>query len=169
VSAPTIEVTGSGGITLISDNLYLTAPSFGSGGVSLDGAELLTNGGKLLIYTSERSLNNLPARINDVAYVPGPEFVDSITEKWGVYYPSSSGVPFTIFYKNTGTSSVQISGLYSAITGASEPFQRWDNPWYDDLYLSADRYAPYLTPKGLKLRPSSLITLDEASSQVVLK
>jgi hypothetical protein len=96
----TIGIIGTGELFLVSDALFPSPPTFGSGGVDLPQATLTTGGGRLLIYTAERSLNSMPATINGVAYVPGTEFVTSTTEKWETYYPDSSGVPFTIFYKN---------------------------------------------------------------------
>ncbi len=97
----TLQTTGTGELILITDALFPTAPLFGNGAASFPLATLTTAGGRLLIYTSQRSLNTVPATINGTPYVPGPEFVDSVTEKWGTYYPNSSGIPFTIFYKQT--------------------------------------------------------------------
>ncbi len=152
----TLQTIGSGQLILLSDNLFPTAPGFGIGCINLPLATLATGGGKLLIYTSNRDLNTLPSTINGVAFAAGPLFVDTATEKWATYYPSSSGFPFTIFYKNGGSATTTVD-LHGLIIGVVDPFHRWLNPWFDDLYFSCDPYPPYLTPKGLRLRLPSLI------------
>ncbi len=160
-SPVTMKTTGTGELTLIVDALFPTAPGFGNRKIDLSQAVLSTGGGKLLIYTSQRSLNTAPAVINGVPYVPGPELVDSITEKWGVYYPNSSGIPFTIFYK-TGTFPNVVSNAFpqafhSVITAVEEPFRSW----YSDQFFVVDLYAPYLTQKRLRLRLPSLVKIEK--------
>ncbi len=189
----TLETTGSGELILLSDNLFPIPPAFGSGAVDLGQANLATNGGKLLIYTALSNLNTLPSTINGTPFIPGPEFVNSPTEKWGVYYPNSSGVPFTVFYKNSGFPpnpppppnpptpptpptppnppipptpifSIPIQGFYDMITAIAGTFQNWTNPWFNDLFFSCDRYPPYLTPKALRLRLPPLVTFSDTVS-----
>ena len=160
------KAVGTGKLILLCDTLFPTAPLFGNGAVDISQVVLSTNTGKLLIYTSQRDLDRLPSVINGESYVPGPEFVNTDSEKWGVYYPSSSGIPFTIFYKNTAPSPppppppppgpppsppspqhfFTVSNAYAAITAAVEPFHFWMNPWYSDTFLGTNIYPPYLTP-----------------------
>ncbi len=160
----TLQTTGTGELILITDALFPTAPLFGNGAITLPLATLTTAGGRLLIYTSQQSLNTLPATINGIAYVPGPEFIDSTTEKWGTYYPNSSGIPFTIFYKQPAlpvplSPSVITAAFYGAVTGVAGVFQVWRNPWYSDYFFAGDPYPPYLTPKGLSMRLPSLVEI----------
>ncbi len=155
----TLRTTGTGQLILLSDNLFPTSPGFGAGAVVLPQATLTTGGGKLLIYTSNRDFNTMPTTINGVPFIPGPLFVNSVTEQWFVYYPSSSGIPFTIFYK-TGTPPPTPAVMHGVITAVVESFRNWNNPWFNDIYFVADPYPPYLTPKDLRLRIPSLIRIS---------
>jgi len=152
----TIRTTGTGDLYILCDTLFPTPPLFGSGSVDLSSATLSTGGGKLLIYTSQRPLNMMPATINGTPYVPGPMSVKSATEKWGTYYPNSSGIPFTIFYKNGVVILIIKDALYDVMTATVGVFQEFANPWYMDMYLGVDPYPPYLTPKRLRLKLPSL-------------
>ena len=158
-TALTLETTGSGELILISDALFPSSPLLGSGNVQLPLATLTTGGGKLLIYTAERFLNSVPAEINNAPYVPGPIYVDSATEKWGIYFPNSSGIPFTIFYKDKD--AALITARYQLVTGVAGAFQFLENPWYNDFYFAVDPYPPYLTPKNLQMKLPSLVHTDE--------
>lgn len=112
---PNVGPTDSQGVFVIEDSQNYSAP----------------------FYTSQRMLNTVPANINGVAYVPGPEFVNSAIEKWGTYYPNSSGIPFTIFYKEGTTPSPDVTtvlpisakplakALHAADTALVEPFVDW--------------------------------------------
>ena len=141
-----IQITGNGELYILCDTLFPTPPLFGSGRVDLSSAVLSTGVGRLLIYTSQRSLNTMPAIINGTNYVPGPEFVNSTTEKWGTYYPNSSGIPFTIFYKEEGIvpSRVIINALYGVTTATAGVFREFANPWHKDMYLGDDPKWPRL-------------------------
>ena len=175
INPVTLQTVGVGELILICDALFPTSPGFGDGLANFPEAVFNTGGGKLLIYTSQRALNTLPTSINNVLFVQGPEFVNSITEKWGVYYPNSSGFPFTVFYKNTGSPPppppgpppappgpppappgptpspaqhffVNAKDAHAAILAAVEPFHFWMNPWYSDTFFATNIYPPYLTP-----------------------
>ena len=159
-TALTLETTGSGELILISDALFPSSPLLGSGNVQLPLATLTTGGGKLLIYTAERFLNSVPAEINSAPYIPGPIYVDSATEKWGIYFPNSSGIPFTIFYKDAAL----ITARYQLVTGVAGAFQFLENPWYNDFYFAVDPYPPYLTPKNLQMKLPSLVHIARQPS-----
>lgn len=164
----TLQTTGSGRLVLISDNLFSQAPFFGTGSVNLPQAILATGGGELLIYTSQRTLNSIPLDINGVAYVPGPEPVfppngqtaDSVTEKWGVYYPNSSGIPFTIFYKSPV--SVPFISWNAVITALQTTIQQLEQKWFKDLFFTWDPYAlntpSLVTQCYRKRKPCKLLT-----------
>lgn len=143
----TLQTEASGELILVCDALFPNPPTFGTGNASLPNATLMTSGGKLLIYTAQRELNTMPTVINGTPYIPGPEAVNSTTEKWGVYYPNSSGIPFTIFYKTPTAipptpptpptpipSTIPIAlinhALHSDMAALKEPFEYWLTPWY---------------------------------------
>ncbi|MES2272860.1 MAG: filamentous hemagglutinin N-terminal domain-containing protein [Chlamydiota bacterium] len=101
---------GTSSLTIVVDGLFPTSPGIGPGQFILAAGGIVETGGEgivpLQIFTAVRSQNVINAPINSEVFVPGPEFVDSNTERWGVYYPNSffGGTPdtFVIFYKNTG-------------------------------------------------------------------
>ncbi len=101
-TAPEIaSFTAPGDVTLIVDNDFPTPPASGTGALTKDAdSTIISTGGAVRIFTSRRSLNTIDGEINGTTFVPGPFLVDSATEQWGVYFPSSfGGTPFTIFYK----------------------------------------------------------------------
>jgi filamentous hemagglutinin family protein len=96
-------------LNIVNDNAFPTPPAYGSDGLDVSVFTYMTTagGGPLRIYTStveNDDINIDPtfgARFNGNIFVPGPLYVDSATEIWGTYYPSSlGGVPYTIFYKD---------------------------------------------------------------------
>ena len=97
--------TSASSLTLVVDEDFPVPPGFGSGSFTLyNGATLSASNiaTPVRIFTSQRSLNMIGTTINGVAFVPGPELVDSPTEQWGVYFPSLfyGGTGFTLFYKH---------------------------------------------------------------------
>lgn len=92
--------------TLVCDNANPSSPSIGLSGLQIQGVgiDFTTNGGdQIRFFTARRNQNNVGSNflINGTPYIPGPLFVNSVTEQWETYYPSSvGGEPFTIFYKN---------------------------------------------------------------------
>ncbi|MBN2480081.1 MAG: filamentous hemagglutinin N-terminal domain-containing protein [Parachlamydiales bacterium] len=95
---------GTGNTNVVVDNNFPDAPFYGIGSISIDANATLgrVGGGPLRIFTSQRSFNSISssATFNGSTFIPGTLFVDSQTEIWSTYFPSSlAGSPFTIFYK----------------------------------------------------------------------
>lgn len=94
-------------VTVVCDNSSPNPWEKGEYAITMHhNTSISTNSGPLRLFTVDQSLNNIfdippnYATLNGEQFVPGTEFVDTATEVWGVYYPSSiGGVPFTIFYK----------------------------------------------------------------------
>ncbi|QVL57623.1 MAG: filamentous hemagglutinin N-terminal domain-containing protein [Simkaniaceae bacterium] len=100
-----VETAGPGILTLVVDNLFPVSPGIGFGEFNLAtmGTVSALGGGPIRIFTARRDQNMIVGigNINGSTYVPGPLFVDSATEQWETYYPSSvGGAPFTLFYKD---------------------------------------------------------------------
>jgi len=90
----------TGQIALVVDNLFPTPPGIGPGAFVYPVGNINTGGGPLYIYTADRDFNTVTGALNGGGFVPGPEFVDSATERWNVYFPTAiGGVPYTFFYK----------------------------------------------------------------------
>ncbi len=112
--------TGATPFTLICDNQFATPPDIGSGAfIKTAVPPINTNGGLLLIYTALREQNTIQGLLNGSPFVPGPLFINSATEMWGIYAPHNSGDPFTIFYKN--------------ILFPTNALAAFDNAYYDYL------------------------------------
>lgn len=118
---------GSGEIDLVVDNAFPSPTGKGPGKFVIQSNASLTVHSPLRIFTSMRTQNQIGTTLNGAAFVPGPYLVNSATEQWGTYFPSSfGGVPFTIFYKD------QIPAYYGPYGRAiSENFH--DLRTYDDL------------------------------------
>lgn len=130
-SGTTILNSGNGSLTLVVDN---QAPFFGQAGsgsftLGETGTVGRVGGGALRIFTAIRSQNDIDGtlNINGTTFVPGPFGVDSATEIYSTYYPSSlGGSPFTIFYKEP------LSHLSALFVAAGF-----------ELFYRLDRYYPY--------------------------
>ncbi|MBS0626281.1 MAG: filamentous hemagglutinin N-terminal domain-containing protein [Verrucomicrobia bacterium] len=97
-----IVQSAQGSLTVVVDNLYPTPPQQGSGSFITAAGNKFTSGGPLRIFTAEREQNSIDGLLNFHDFVPGIEFVNTATEQWKTYYPSSfGGVPYTIFYKGS--------------------------------------------------------------------
>jgi hypothetical protein len=93
-------LSGGGQLSVVVDNLFPTPPGSGGGSFNSQSNARLINNGPVRIFTAKREQNNIQSLINNNAFVPGPAFIDSTTEKWNTYYYSNyGGTPFTIFYK----------------------------------------------------------------------
>ena len=95
--AHTIQTMGGGNITLVTDNLFPTAPSVGLGRFDIPNLTI-TSAGEVQLYTGFFDSSSFPATINGTPYVPG----DGVNEEFEVYYPAVGGTPFTVFYKTEG-------------------------------------------------------------------
>lgn len=122
-----IETLGLGDVTLVVDNQAPQVPSIGEGAFGLSSFGFVaTGGGPLRIFTAKRSQNviNGAGNLNGATFVPGTLFVNTTTEKWSTYFPSSfGGEPFTIFYKNGATAPLPtITTLLTVDPNALTPF-----------------------------------------------
>lgn len=111
----TIVNLGSGqGQTLVVDNENPTAPSIGTGGITLSSNSSVStsNGGELKIYSARPSQDSIQGRINGTHFGPGGS-ADSSNVEYGVYYPGGSyESPYMLYYKEAGSStSSSVSGL----------------------------------------------------------
>ena len=101
-----IEHQGSGDLTVVVDNAFPTTPDMGPGAfvLSEDASIGRASGGSLRIFSSIRSQNKTAGanNVNGLTFIPGPQFVDSEIERWGVYYPNAfiGADTYTFFYKN---------------------------------------------------------------------
>lgn len=93
-------INAGGNVTLVTDNLFPTAPLIGPGFFSINST--LSASGELRIYTAIRSQNQINDLINGAPFIPGTLFIDTNEEMWATYYPGGSygGGPFTIYYKD---------------------------------------------------------------------
>ena len=102
---PDLSSSGTG-LYIVVDNNFPTPPDLGLGALNVDGSSVIhtLGGAPLYIYTAIRDQNVINGLIQGAAFVPGAEYVDSATEMWGTYYPFVvGGIPYTIFYKDSGT------------------------------------------------------------------
>ena len=101
---PDISSSGTG-LHIVVDNNFSTPPDIGLGGLSMDSSSVIhTLGGTpLYIYTATRDQNVIDGLIQGMPFVQGAEYIDTATEMWATYYPFTvGGVPYTIFYKDSG-------------------------------------------------------------------
>lgn len=135
--------TVAGDLSLISDNLFPSSPSLGSTSFTkAANVTISSTSGEVRIFTATRRLNTVSGSINGTTFSAGPEFVNSSTEQWGTYFPSTfGGTPFTLFYKYTGSSAVAISAVArnNFLTATAQGLRNWDVHFsYDTLY-----YVPW--------------------------
>ena len=99
----TVVNSGIGDLTFVADNLFPTAPDFGTGRFDLDVTSTVsTTNGNLRVFTALQELNVINGTLNGAIYTPGALFVDTALERWNTYYPDTfGGVPFTLFFKDT--------------------------------------------------------------------
>ena len=100
-----IENQGPGSLTLVVDNQAPIAPAIGNGEFNLSsmGSVGRIGGGPLRIFTARQGQNSIlgAGNLNGSTFTPGTLFVDTATEQWETYFPSSfGGAPFTVFYKD---------------------------------------------------------------------
>lgn len=130
-----------GDITLIADALFPKPPNIGSGSFHLgENALIDTLGGRLRIFTAERSSNSIKGSLNGLTFVPGREFINTDLEMWGTYYPHFSGVPYTLFYKNIDLPDT----LYADYTIAAYEFLKWIEGYDRCLYIPETPYVLFL-------------------------
>lgn len=136
----------SSDLTLVVDNNYPTYPNADQGQFNLSVDSTVTNtptgSGKVRIFTVLPQFNIIQGLINGYSFVPGPDLIDSLLERWGVYYPSSffGGPGFTIFYKVSQPFLRTIMG--AAMLASSELFFRLNN-MKEDFYVM-DYYDRYI-------------------------
>jgi fibronectin-binding autotransporter adhesin len=99
------------GISVVLDNNYPTPWSYGHGSIDTEVFVYFTttNNGPLRFFTADQSLNSIRSIagagsfFNGDLFTSGTPYVNTATEIWGTYYPSSlGGVPYTFFYKTRG-------------------------------------------------------------------
>jgi filamentous hemagglutinin family protein len=130
--------TTTGSMTLLADNDFPNPPLIGTGQfIKSAGATIATSGGALLIYTARQNLNSIGGSLNGTPFVPGPEFVNTDLEMWGVYYPHNSGFPYTIFYKNILVSPSVITAFNIA---AYEFLQGLEIDLFDRFFYSVESF-----------------------------
>ncbi|MEX2194137.1 MAG: hypothetical protein WD844_02535 [Thermoleophilaceae bacterium] len=103
-------VAATGALRLVADNQSPAAPAIGTGGITVGTNAVLTGTGAVLLYAARRGDNAIDptATFNASTFTPGPLFVPSAREQWGVYSPGGTATaPFTFFYKDADTSLPQ--------------------------------------------------------------
>jgi len=146
--------TNVGQLTLVADYNKSDPLEVGDGNFSILAGATLTSAGPLRIFTSTRSSATIDAQLNGVTFVPGPPYVSSATEQWGMAYPDDfGGVPYTLFYKSLVPGQT-VFGKNNQIFG--EMFQKLH--MYDELLFSCKCflfgydpacYDQLLHPKGM--------------------
>ncbi len=95
--------------------------------------------GTVRIFTSRRAFNRISGRINGFKFTPGIEFINTPEEQWHTYFNTAiKGVPFTVFYKNSGKPHFPQPPLTGRILhdfrlATSEAFVDWR--YYDRFYF----------------------------------
>ncbi len=122
-----IENLGTGSLTLVVDNDFPTSPGIGPGlfELSATGSVGRLGAGPLRIFTAKRSQNLISgiSNVNGTTFTPGTLFVDSATEQWETYFPSSfGGSPFTIFYKDGAAAPLPSTAQLFIATRGFEAF-----------------------------------------------
>ncbi len=122
-----IRTEGTGNTVIVVDNDFPTAPGIGPGQLNMNVHSRIgtTGGPSVQIFTAKRSQNSIlnnygstfvDAAINGTEFTPGTLFVDSATEIWQTYFPSSSGgTPYTIFYKDGPTTPSSLPTLITIL------------------------------------------------------
>ncbi|MBX7065780.1 MAG: filamentous hemagglutinin N-terminal domain-containing protein [Parachlamydiales bacterium] len=131
-------LSNGGSVSLVVDNLFPTeAIGIGNGAFLMDGGAVVnSNGGLTRIFTARRPLNRIEGVINGQIFVPGPEFVNSNEEIWGVYYFSAlGGNPFTVFYKEIVPIPV-VPAINNLVTRSNNEFY-YDLRSFDDFIFTA--------------------------------
>jgi len=140
-------------LTLVVDNRFPSPPQIGNGRfVKNQQAQVASAGGSVKIYTARQPFNQIQGQINGVTYTPGPEFIDTITEKWAIYYPNGSGGhPFTIFYKGPDVIPPSVlvpSTVSSAFSEMIFDLQSYDDALYFPLCFKIGYRTLYEKPAG---------------------
>lgn len=96
---------GSEDLTIVVDNQAPSSPQIGDGSFFLSnlGSVGRAGGGPLRIFTARQSQNIIQgtANVNGNTFSAGTPFLNTATEIWGTYFPSTlGGSPFTFFYKD---------------------------------------------------------------------
>lgn len=95
-------------LTIVNDNVNPTPWAYSDEGLDADRYTYVTTTGsgplRIFVVSQESDDININpvngARFNGTLYTAGIPYVDTATEKWATYYPSSyGGVPYTFFYK----------------------------------------------------------------------
>lgn len=112
-AGPANIINAGGNVTLVTDNLFPTAPLIGPGFFSINST--LSSSGQLRIYTAMRSQNQINDLINNSPFIPGTLFVDTNEEMWATYYPGGNygGGPFTIYYKDGTIEAIEDTFQFS--------------------------------------------------------
>lgn len=145
---------GTGTLTLVVDNANPIFPNAGSGAFTLatGGVVGRVGGGALRIFTAVRSQNSVSGvgNVNGTTFVPGAFDVDTPTEIWSTYFPSSAGgAPFTIFYKEPLPESVTALAIPLLPAASFElfymfdhyyPYQAW--VWRGCIFEGSDSSEP---------------------------
>jgi filamentous hemagglutinin family protein len=159
-------------LTLVCDNDFPTSPGVGSGQFNLATPAILSAGAgtPVRIFTATRSQNTISANINGSPFIPGPSGVDSPTEQYLTYYPSTfGGAPFTLFYKTAQggpnpppSPSPSLPGFFSNLFGretmaflSSQAFfdlGAWDRFAYFDWFTWSDFTTEFRDRKGRHLK-----------------
>ncbi|MGL4540598.1 MAG: beta strand repeat-containing protein, partial [Candidatus Rhabdochlamydia sp.] len=114
-TGPANIINEGGNVTLVTDNLFPTAPSSGPGFFSSSAQSHVSSSGEMRIYTAIRSQNQINGLINGVPFIPGALFVNTNEEMWATYYPGGSygGGPFTIYYKDGAIEAIEDIYLFA--------------------------------------------------------
>lgn len=136
----------AGQISLVVDNEF--SSEAGPGQFIKDLGATITTTGPVRIFTAERTQNSIQGLINGAAFVPGPLFIDSATERWGVHFFNPfGGFPFTIFYKDELPAYQNAYGI--AISEALRDLRIYDELIFVRIpfFLCYDR-ENYFRPRG---------------------
>lgn len=169
VDAPaSIFVQTIGDLTLVCDNDFPTAPSFGTGSFTLVSGGTIQNlgGGAVRIFTALPTLNSFPnpAVINGVAFslTTTLTFIDVPPyEYWCIYYdPTAGAIPpfsgssiggfeFTVFYKPCFQNLTQSIVAQQELLFDLNTFDTYFDEFYTQFEFNYLQYLPYIAGSSL--------------------
>ncbi|WP_194848260.1 filamentous hemagglutinin N-terminal domain-containing protein [Candidatus Neptunochlamydia vexilliferae] len=115
-------------------------------GIHMAPGSKINSAGNILLYTPSRDVTRIEGTINNVAFTPGPLFVNSETEAWAPFSfdPSTTaGIPLCIFYRNGAASFANIEQsqlLVSELLTDLHPMNEYLG-WSEEFQLAYDEDA----------------------------
>lgn len=96
------DISSVGDVAVVVDDAFPVSPLIGPGFIFKDADSTISSvSGRARVFTARQPLNTIIGNINGAPFVPGIQYVDTLQERWGIYYFNAfNGNPFTVFYKD---------------------------------------------------------------------